>query len=45
MIHEKYYAYKPEAIEHFKAHIRDEIAEIRPHTLEKMHRNCSNGLS
>ena len=44
MINEKY-AYKQEVIEHFKAHIRHEIAEIRSHSLEKMHGNCSNGFS
>ena len=35
----KYYAYKPEAIKHLKANIRDAIAEIRPRILEKVHEN------
>ena len=41
-VKEKYYNDKPEITEHLKANIRDTIAEIQAHTLEKMHENCFN---
>ena len=38
-VEEKYYAYKPETNEHLKNNIRNAIAEILPHTLDKVHDN------
>ena len=35
----------PETIEHLKANIRGDIAEMRPHTLEKVHENCADRIS
>ena len=35
---------KPETIEHLRANIRDAIAEIRPNTLEKVHKNWSDQM-
>ena len=40
-IKEKCYAGKIETIEHLKINIRDDIAEIWPHILEKVHKNFS----
>ena len=40
----KYYDHKPETIGHLKSNISDPIADIRHHTLEKVHENWSNGM-
>ena len=36
-VKEKFYANKSETIKHFKANIRDAIAQMRPHIHEKAH--------
>ena len=41
---EKFYAYKPETIDHLKANIRGAIAEIRLHKMEKVHQNWSDRM-
>lgn len=43
-VKDKCYADKPETIENLKANIRDAIAEIRPHTLEKVLENWSDRM-